>query len=160
MEIEKGRRVRIKVRLAVVGGDELEKTVVEYFHGGGSMLPGLEAELLGLTKGSIKKGVIKAKNAFGNQAMHPKKTMSRSEFPKDLKLEPGSQFTAKGANNGLDVLLNIIEVKDDQVTVRLVHPLADKDIEYDVAVISVSDPTPPPLPPGAVALEEADDAEE
>lgn len=154
MEIEKGRRVRIKIRLAVVDGDELEKSVIEYFQGGGKMLPGLEAELEGLSKGAVKKGVLPADKAFGDKSTHPKKTMSKKEFPEDLDLKAGSQFTAKGANDGQDVVLEIIKVDGDDVHVRLVPPLADKDIEYEVEVLSVTDPTPPPLPPGALPLEE------
>ena len=45
MKIEKGYRVTVKVDLAVVGGQSLEKSTVEYIQGGGSMLPGIEARL-------------------------------------------------------------------------------------------------------------------
>jgi hypothetical protein len=38
--------------------------------------------------------------------------------------------------------------------VRLVHPLADKDIKYAVEVVNVTDPRPPPMPAAALELEE------
>ena len=156
MKIDNGARVRVKVHLAVVGGDTLEKSAVEYIHGGGTMLPGIEAVLVGLEKGAKKTGVLKAKDAFGNPALHPIKIMPRGEFPADAMLKVGERFTAKGAaGNGLDVVLLIEKIETDKVTVRLVHALADKDLSYDLEVISVTDPRPPPPPAKALGLEES-----
>ena len=143
----------VKVELAVVGGQPLEKSTVEYIHGAGTMLPGIEAVLAGLEKGAKREGVIKAKEAFGNPAMHPLKKMKRAEFPKDAKLQVGEQLVAKGMND-MNVVLRIEKVTGDEVDVRLVHPLAEKDIKYAVEVVQVSDPRPPPVPAQALELEE------
>jgi FKBP-type peptidyl-prolyl cis-trans isomerase 2 len=153
VKIEKGRRVTVKVDLAVVGGAALEKSTVEYIHGAGTMLVGLEEVLLGLEKGAKRQGVIKAKDAFGNPSMHPLKKMKRTEFPRETKLVIGEQFVAKGVND-MNVVLRIEKVAGDEVDVRLVHPLADKDIKYSVEVVAVSDPRPPPMPAQALKLEE------
>lgn len=153
MKIEKGRRVTVKVDLSVVGGGSLEKSTVEYIHGAGTMLVGLESVLAGLEKGAKREGVLKAKDAFGNPSMHPLKKMKRTEFPKDLKLVPGEQLVAKGVND-MNVVLRIEKVTGDDVDVRLVHPLAEKDIKYSVEVVQVSDPRPPPMPAQALELEE------
>ena len=117
------------------------------------MLPGIEAVLAGLDKGAKREGVIKAKEAFGNPAMHPLKKMKRAEFPKDAKLEVGDKLVAKGMND-MNVVLRIESVAGDEVDVRLVHPLAEKDIKYAVEVMQVSDPRPPPVPAQALELEE------
>ena len=153
MKIEKGRRVTLKVDLSVAGGQQLEKSQVEFIQGAGTMLPGLENVLEGLEKGAKRDGVIKAKDAFGNPSMQPLKKMKRSEFPKDLKLEPGEQLVAKGVND-MNVVLRIEKVTGDDVDVRLVHPLAEKDIKYAVEVVQVTDPRPPPMPAQALELEE------
>jgi len=155
VKIEKGRKVKLKVDLAVAGGDSLEKSTVEFIQGGGSMLVGIEKLLEGLEKGAKRDGVLKAKEAFGNPAMHPTKQMKRSEFPKDQAMKTGERFAAHGAN-GMNVYLQIEKVDGDNVTVRLVHPLAEKDIKYSVEVIQVSDPRPPPMPAAALKLEDAE----
>ncbi len=154
VKIEKGRRVRVRVHLAVVGGETLEKSVVEYIQGSGKMLPALEAQLNGLEKGAAKKGTIKAKDAFGDPALHPTKHVKKGEFPKDAKLKAGEQFAAKGPN-GQDVIMRIEKVTGDDVEVRLVHPLADKDLTFDVEVLAVTDPAPPPVPAAALKLDDA-----
>jgi len=149
----------MKVELSVVGGATLERSTVEYIHGGGTMLPGLEAVLAGLEKGARRDGVIKARDAFGNPAMHPLKRMKRAEFPKDVKLEAGEKLVAKGAND-MNVVLRIEKVSGDDVDVRLVHPLAEKDIQYAVEVVQVSDPRPPPMPAQAMDLQDLKDLED
>lgn len=143
----------MKVHLAVAGGDTLEKSVVEYIQGAGTMLAGLEQVLEGLEKGAKREGTLKAKEAFGNPAMHPTKKIKKAEFPKDAKLEVGEKLVARGAD-GLNVVMNVIKVSADEVEVRLVHPLAEKDIKYDVEILSVTDPKPPPLPAKALKLED------
>lgn len=154
--IENGKRVRMRVHLSVVGGDTLEKSTVEYIQGGGKMLPGLEREVAGLAAGAKKKGVITAANAFGDPSLSPQKQMKKSEFPGGTQLSVGARFTAKGADNQADVVLEVIKVTADAVEVRLLHPLADKDLHFDIEVLSVSAPAaaPPPVPAAAIDLQE------
>ena len=151
VKIEKGRRVTLKIDLSVAGtGQQLEKSTVEYIHGGGPMLPGLEKILEGLEKGAKREGILKPVEAFG--AKQPIKKLKRSEFPKDAKLTAGEKFAAKG-ENGMNVVLLIEKVGADEVEVRYIHPLAEKDIKYSFEVIQVSDPRPPPMPAQALELE-------
>src|SRR5262249_29171742 len=152
--IAKGRRVKLKVDLAVANGQQLEKSTVEYIQGGGTMLPGLESLLEGLERGAKREGVLKAKDAFGNSALHPLKKMKRSEFPKNVKLVESERLVAASDDKAhMNVILDIVKVSGDEVDVRLVHPLHERDIKYAVEVIEVSDPVPPPLPAKALKLE-------
>ncbi len=155
MKISKGTRVRLKTKLSVVDGDVLEETVVEYFQGAGTMLRGLESILDGLASGDKRKGVIKAEDAFGSPEHQPKRDIPRAEFPEEVDLKDGTQFAAT-AENGQNVILEVESVDDDFVHVKYLHPLHSKDIEYDVEVLKVSDPTPPPLPVEAIAAPEDD----
>jgi FKBP-type peptidyl-prolyl cis-trans isomerase SlyD len=155
VKIEKGRRVTLKVDLSVAGGQQLEKSTVEFIQGSGKLLPALEKVIEGLEKGGKKDGVIKAKDAFGNPDLHPRKKMKRTEFPADAKLTVGEKLVAASDDKAkMNVIIQIEKVEGDDVDVRLVHPLAEKDIKYSVEVIQVSDPRPPPMPAKALKLEE------
>jgi len=147
--------VKLKVDLSVAGGQQLEKSTVEYIQGAGTMLPGLETLLEGLETGAKRDGVLKAKDAFGNPAMHPTKKMKKSDFPKDAKLVVGEKLVAASDDKAhMNVILQIAKITGDDVEVRLVHPLAEKDIKYAVEVVQVTDPRPPPMPAKALKLEE------
>jgi FKBP-type peptidyl-prolyl cis-trans isomerase 2 len=151
VKIEKGRRVTMKVDLSVSGtGQQLEKSTVEYIHGGGMMLSGLEKVLEGLEKGAKRDGILKPAEAFG--AQQPLKKLKRTEFPKDAKLVAGEKFTAK-AENDMNVVLLLENIGETEVDVRYLHPLAEKEIKYSVEVLQVSDPRPPPMPAQALELE-------
>ncbi len=155
MKIEKDKRVRIKVKLQVEDGDVLEESAVEYFHGAGNMLEGLEEELEGLKTGAKKKGLIPAKKAFGGKSHQHKKTIPRTEFPKEADLKVGTSFLA-GAK-GSEVLIEIVKVGKEEVETLLKHPLAEKNIVFEVEVLSVKNPAkaPPPLPADAVVKSES-----
>lgn len=156
MKIDKGKRVFLKIKL--MSGDKLiEENAVEYFQGAGTMLPGLERVVEGLEKGAKKKGVLKAKEAFGDEKYQIKKSLSRKEFPKDAKLEVGSQFAATAPDGKTNVVLRVKKVTDTNVDVVMLHPLAEKDISYELEVVKVTDPKPPPPPPSAI--KELDDVE-
>ncbi len=155
MKIEKGKRVRLKVKLQVKGGEVIEESAVEYFQGAGTMLPFLESVVEGLEAGAKKSGTVLAKNAFGSEKYQPKKTIARKEFPADAKLKVGDQFQAKSEDGKQDIILKVVEVTATEVHVRLVHPLAEKDLAYDLEVLKVTDPTPPPLPVEAIAKEDS-----
>ena len=155
MKIGKGLRVKVKVDLAVVERGHASKSAVEYIHGGGTMLPGIEADARrAAKKGAKRDGVLKAKDALVILACTGEDDEA-DRIPQDAKLTAGDKFTAKGVAGGMDVVLQIEKVGEEEVDVKLVHALADKDIKYSVEVLQVSDPKPPPMPVAkALELEE------
>ncbi len=148
MKVEQGNIVRIDCELKVSGGDVIESSKksgpVEYRHGRGQMLKGLESRLEGLGVGEEKSGTIPAAEAFGTEDTQPKMTIPRSSFPKDAKIAVGDGFEAKGPQ-GTPVKLEVLTVDDETVIAKVVHPLAGKDIEFKVKVLTVR-PPPPPVP--------------
>jgi FKBP-type peptidyl-prolyl cis-trans isomerase 2 len=161
-KIVKGMKVRVNVELTQMDGTAIEKSSVEYVHGGGTMLKGLEAALEGMSANETKEGTIKAKDAFGLEEDLPTMKLPRAQFPKDAKLEAGLQFEAKDLS-GKPITFKVVKADPNEVTVRLLHPLAGKDIKFKVKVLAVVDPTkipPPPAEAQAVELGADDLAEE
>ena len=105
-----------------------------------------------MREGAKREGVLKANEAFGAVQL-PTKKLKRNAFPADAKLTAGERFAAKDEQKN-DIVLQIEKIDSDEVEVRLIHPLADKDIQYSVEVVQVSDPRPPPVPAAALDLEE------
>src|SRR5215813_11994103 len=164
MLITRGEKVRLEYELKVKGGEVVETSKqsgpIIYEHGAGKMLPGLEKQLEGMRIGDEKRGVIPAAEAFGTEATQPTSEIPRSAFPKGEALEVGRAFEAKGPQ-GQPVTFKIVQATDDKVTVRFLHPLMGKDIEFYVKVLMIDDPTSrkraavaPPPPPSEIDLEE------
>lgn len=167
MKIGPGLSVELAYELKIKGGDVIESSdrsgPLRYVHGDGKMLPGLEKRLAGLSPGDESKGVIPAKEAFGNEDALPVREMPRSAFPVGTDLKPGAVFQAKDPTSGVPVQFKVLTADAKLARVRLLHPLADRDIEYKVTVLAVRDPrtqgsAPPPVP-GVVELDPDEMAE-
>jgi FKBP-type peptidyl-prolyl cis-trans isomerase SlyD len=162
MKIAAGLSVQIDYEVSLKGGDVIESSArsgpLRYVQGQGKMLPGLESRLIGMDPGQEKRGEIPAREAFGSEDALPIKEMPRRDFPKDAKLEPGSVFEAKSPT-GEPLRLKIVSTAGDRVSVRLLHPLAGRDLVFRVKVLTVSDPSRPPPAPGVVELD-GDDLKE
>jgi FKBP-type peptidyl-prolyl cis-trans isomerase SlyD len=168
MKIAPGHIVRMSYELKVKGGEVIESSEkagsMQYVHGEGKMLPGLEKRLEGMSVGEEKRGVIPAAEAFGAEESLPTKIMPRANFPKDEKIAVGKLFEAKGPQ-GQPVSFKVVTVKGDEVTVRFLHPLVGKDLEFWVKVLVIDDPktkkreavAPPPPPAAALAVELEDE---
>jgi FKBP-type peptidyl-prolyl cis-trans isomerase SlyD len=172
MKIAPGNIVRIEFEIRVKGGDVIESSAksgpVQYVHGEGKLLPALEKRLEGREAGESLSGEIPAAEAIPPEDTMPTRDIPRAEFPKDVPLDIGSMFEAQIAVGGV-VNLRILEVSDSRVKVRLLPPLAGKDLAYQVKIIRIEDPVshlisvvkkpPPPLPAAAlkIDLEPADD---
>jgi FKBP-type peptidyl-prolyl cis-trans isomerase SlyD len=160
MKIAKGLIVRIDYELKVKNGAVIESSAksgpLRYQHGDGKMLPGLEKRLEGLSAGEERQGEIPAREAFGTEDALPLKEMGRADFPAGTAPQPGLVFEAKGPH-GEAVSFKVVAATDQKVTVRLLHPLVGRDLEFRVKVLSVDDPpragSAPPLPPGVVELD-------
>jgi len=118
------------------------------------MLTGLEKRLGGLEAGAEMSGVLAPEEAFGTEESQPTMKLPRAEFPKDAKITLGDRFEAKGPT-GTPMALRVIEVDEEVVTARVVHPLAGKEIEFKVKIVSVK----PPLPTKPAIEELEPDAE-
>jgi FKBP-type peptidyl-prolyl cis-trans isomerase SlyD len=152
MKVKQDHVVRIDCELRVRGGEVIESSQktgpVEYKHGSGKLLRALEAKLDEMGVGEEKSGTIKADETLDE--LSSELTVSRREFPADAKLEVGAKFEAKGPA-GTPVNLEVVKVDEERVIARVIHPLAGRDLEFKVKVLSVRPPPPPVPEPGANA---------
>ncbi|MGZ3416422.1 MAG: FKBP-type peptidyl-prolyl cis-trans isomerase [Polyangiales bacterium] len=143
MKITRGSVVRMEYELRVRDGDVLESSKksgpIQYVHGEGKLLPALEKRLEGLAAGQKLEGTIPSAEVSPPEDGLPTKKIPRAEFAKDVALEVGEMFAATTAN-GATINLRIVAVDDKHVTVRMLPPIAGKDILFSVKVIEIRDP--------------------
>lgn len=143
MKVQKGSKIKIEYELGVEGGDTIESSKtrgpIEYVHGTGTMLAGLEARIEGLTVGDEKEGVIPAADAYGTADSLPTRVLAREDFPSDDPVEMGKVFEASDPS-GNPVKFKVVAIKGDKVTVQFLHPLAGKNIRFKVRILDISAP--------------------
>lgn len=140
MQIAKDSVVKLHYTLYDDDGLELDssvgKTPLEYIHGKGMLISGLEAMLEGKEAGAKFKAVIEPSEAYGEFNKNLIVEIPRSQFETDMPIEIGMAFQA-GTTDGSSVLVHVIGINDDIITVDGNHELAGKRLTFDVEVVSV-----------------------
>ena len=143
--VAEGRVVAVRFTLRGDDGELLEACGdpggVEYLHGAGRVVPGLERALDGRRVGERVHAEIEPAEGYGERDEIGIQRVARSSFPPDLELEPGLEVVAE-APDGDTFPMWILEVADDAVTVDLNHPLAGHTLVFDAEIVGVRDATP------------------
>ncbi|MCJ7552313.1 MAG: peptidylprolyl isomerase [Ignavibacteriaceae bacterium] len=111
-----------------------------FLSGNGQILPKLEDEMSGMLLGSKKNVKIDAADAYGEYNEEAVQKVERTNFPKDVDLQPGMQFVTNSPD-GHQMPFIISEIKEDDVTIDFNHPLAGKNLEFDVELLDIRDAT-------------------
>lgn len=101
----------------------------------GSLLPGFEHVLLGLKTGDKKEFLVNAEQGFGLSNPQNIQKIGREYF-KEVDLEIGLILMFKDAA-GSDLPGVVKSFNDAVVEIDFNHPLAGKDILFDVEIIDV-----------------------
>jgi FKBP-type peptidyl-prolyl cis-trans isomerase SlyD len=125
---------------------------IEYVHGYGMLVPGLEAALAGLRPGDEREIVVPASSGYGERDEELVMELDRSDFPPDVAV--GDEIVAE-AHDGEEVAMDVVEVKADSVIVDANHPLAGMTLHYKLKVREVRDATDEEVQKAAAELEEA-----
>ncbi|HZW03561.1 MAG TPA: peptidylprolyl isomerase [Anaerolineaceae bacterium] len=113
-----------------------ETEPIEFLQGYGNIIPGLEKELYGMAPGDSKQITVAAKDGYGERDPEAVIDVPRSEFPADIPLTPGVELQMQNVDG--DVLTAVIlEAGTESVKLDFNHPLAGRDLHFDVTVIAL-----------------------
>lgn len=139
MVIADGRQVSIEYSLYLEDGTMVDSNVggdpFVYTHGAHQIIPGLESRLEGLKEGDERKIKVPAEEGYGLVDMNAFKEVDKDKIPPDA-LEVGTMLEAKD-ENGYVIPVRLHEIKDDTVILDFNHPLAGKDLVFDVKILKV-----------------------
>jgi FKBP-type peptidyl-prolyl cis-trans isomerase SlyD len=160
LPIEPNTHVVVDYELRDDDGDLLDASEsddgepIEYVHGYGMLVPGLEAALAGLKAGDERDVVVPAAAGYGEYDEELVLEVDRSEFPDPAKVEVGHELVAESPD-GDEVAMNVVEVHDDVVVVDANHPLAGVTLRYHVKVREVRAATVAEVERAAAELDDA-----
>lgn len=139
-KIENGKKVSLAYKL-FVNGTLLEssdgKNPFTYLHGQNQIVPGLEKNLMGLHVGDRKTVRVAPEEAYG--PVNPKafEEIAKTKLPSGLKPQKGALMEARNPQ-GMSMLVKIVEVKEKTVVVDFNHPLAGKELEFQIEVLGIN----------------------
>jgi len=119
------------------------KTPLEFIVGGQSIIPGLEKGILGMHVGEEKIIVVEPADAYGQPDAKAVKEFPKASMPKGLELKKGMVLQAN-APDGNTFPAVIKEIKDTTILLDFNHPLAGKQLQFKIKVLSIAPaPTAP-----------------
>jgi len=123
------------------------KDPLAYLHGHKNIIPGLEQEMEGKQAGDVMVVTIAPADAYGERQEQMVQEVPRKTFQAD-DINVGMRFEAQTPNGALTVV--VTGVTDETVTVDGNHPLAGKELTFDVRIDSVREATEEELTHGHV----------
>jgi len=145
LKISDGKVVAFHYRLTLEDGELFDSSEgqepLEYLHGHGNIVQGLEEELAGKKVGDSLDVKVAPSKGYGEHDPQAIQEVPRSSFPDDVEIEVGMQFGAQDEQGNV-VPAWVTELATDTVTVDFNHPLAGQQLSFAVTVESIRDARP------------------
>ncbi|MDF2446177.1 MAG: peptidylprolyl isomerase [Moraxellaceae bacterium] len=142
-----GKKVTLHFSVALADGEVVDSTRPKevpavFTVGDGSLLPGFEKALFGLKEGDRRSVFIDAKHGFGDWNADNQQVFTKVQFS-GMQLEPGLVISFADKSGELPGVVK--EVGEETVTVDFNHPLAGRDLVFEVDIIRVMDADAAPV---------------
>lgn len=125
------------------------KDPLAYLHGAGNIIPGLESALEGKAVGDAMVVAVTAAEGYGEVQQELIQEVPRDAFQGVDSIEVGMQFEAQTGQGG-NVPVTVTAVTDEVVTVDGNHPLAGKNLNFDVSIEDIREATKEELEQGHI----------
>ena len=138
MAIQENQVVTIEYELKVDGevvDSNVGKDPLEFTFGIGQLIPGLESRMTEMNEGDSEAITVPAAEGYGEYNAEAKQALPKEQFG-DLQLEVGMPLQGQG-ENGQPIQVVVEEIKDNEVVVDFNHPLAGKELNFNITVKSI-----------------------
>jgi len=141
-DVQADRAVTIDYKLTDTEGNLIDSSETSapltYLHGHGQIVPGLEKELTGLEPGAHVKVNVPAAEGYGERDESRIMEVPKNQLPPDVM--PGALLRAQLGDGQLVTLL-VVEVGEETAKLDPNHPLAGKDLVFEVTIKKIEHPT-------------------
>lgn len=138
--IQTDSRVSLHYTLSLADGTLVDSTPpgepASVKMGNGELIGFLEQRLLGLAVGDQRHFTIAAAESCMPTDPETVQVLARSDFPIEMILEPGQLLGFKTAEDR-EIPGRILSVSTTEVSVDFSHPLAGRDLVFDVEILAI-----------------------
>ncbi len=114
----------------------LGREPLEFKIGEGEIIPGFENAVIGMSPGETKTVRVPAEEAFGPYYEEMVLEIERDQLPPDLEPYVGQQLQVRQADGEI-LIVRVTEVTDTKVKLDANHPLAGKDLIFDIQLLEI-----------------------
>lgn len=142
MPIKKGDTVKVHYTGKLTNGEVFdssrEREPLEFTLGKGQLIPGFEAAVEGKEGGDKVTVTVSPAEAYGEKDPDLVFEVPRAQVPDNIPLEPGTPLHLSN-DKGQQMDVTISEVGPDTVTLDGNHPLAGKDLVFEIDILDHGD---------------------
>ncbi len=113
-----------------------DRDPLQFTIGQGQVIPGFEQAVVGMNSGESKTTKVSADKAYGPHRKEMVLVIERSQLPVDLKPKVGQQLQSRQAD-GRTIRVMVTDVSESSVTLDANHPLAGKDLTFDIQLVEI-----------------------
>jgi FKBP-type peptidyl-prolyl cis-trans isomerase SlyD len=139
LKVQNGQVVSMDYTLTVDGeilDSSEEQEPLDFLQGAGNIIPGLERELYGMAVGESKSVVVIPADGYGEYSDEAFVDVPRDQFPKSMKLKVGDEIQVTD-QDGEIAIARIDNIEGQIVRLDFNHPLAGKELHFDVTIVSL-----------------------
>ena len=144
MQVEMGSQVTMHYVLRLADGRVVESSFddepVSFVVGDGSLDKTLELALLGMKAGDEDMVTFSSGQAFGSRDEDASEWMDLDQFSEDLQPEVGL-IISFSEDDGEESPGTVVEMDKDRVKVDFNHPLAGREVEFEIKMLAVEIPS-------------------
>ena len=138
--IKEGSKVKFDYTLTVDGNitdTSAGRGPLEYTHGAGHIIPGLEKELAGMNVGDKKTVKVSPEEGYGKVLEEAIRRVPKTSIGGAENLKVGDMVGASNAGHTFRAIVK--EITDTEVVLDFNHPLAGKELTFDVEIKEIND---------------------
>jgi len=109
---------------------------LKFTMGQGQLIPGFEDGIIDMKVNEKKTINISKEKAYGEIREELVQEVPKSQLPENIKPEVGMGLTSQ-TQDGQEINLIVKDVKDESIVVDGNHPLAGKDLTFELEVLEI-----------------------
>jgi len=144
--------VSLAYKLTVDGeviDEAADHQAIQFMQGHKNIIPGLESQLAGMKSGESKSVVIDPDGGYGPVDDSAIEEVALSEFPDDVEPRKGLEVQMKDSK-GRESYARVLSVGKKTAKLDFNHPLAGKELNFDVKIVELRPATEEELAHGHV----------
>lgn len=113
-----------------------ERDPLEFTIGEGSLIPGFEKAVVGMSPGDSVSARIDADEAYGERRDDLVVQIDREELPDGMDPDVGEQLRMR-IEDGQVIVVRVADTTESSVTVDANHPLAGQSLNFDIELVEI-----------------------
>lgn len=114
----------------------LQREPLEFTLGAGDLIPGFEQAVVGMAPGESRTTTIPSEQAYGPHHAERVMDVERHHLPQDLQPSIGQRLHMT-RQDGSELTVVVTAVTEAQVTLDANHPLAGRDLIFDITLVEI-----------------------